>query len=55
MSNEENNIENFFIYSESVKLFYIGGDPASYPEDIITVSEKEMLEIVEKNHNQDAK
>ncbi|MBQ4772367.1 hypothetical protein WCU57_01805 [Pectobacterium versatile] len=51
MSNEEKNIENVFIYSESEKLFYIGGDPASYPEDVITVSEKEMVEIVERNHN----
>ncbi|WP_249647133.1 MULTISPECIES: hypothetical protein [Pectobacterium] len=52
MSNEEESIESIFIYSEREKLFYIGGDPVSYPEDVITVSEKEMLEIVDRNHNQ---
>ncbi|MBN3136925.1 hypothetical protein [Pectobacterium punjabense] len=55
MSNEEENIENIFIYSESEKLFYIGGNPVFYPEDVITVSEKEMLDIVERNHNQEEK
>ncbi|WP_162939937.1 hypothetical protein [Pectobacterium parmentieri] len=52
MNGKENNIESFFIYSESEKLFYIGGDPTFYPKDVKKVSEKEMLDLVEKNHNQ---
>ncbi|URG51407.1 hypothetical protein IG605_011790 [Pectobacterium quasiaquaticum] len=47
MINEENN----FFYSRNEKLFYIGGDPKNYPKDVITVSEKEMLDIVEENKN----
>ncbi|GKV95482.1 hypothetical protein H2Y56_00265 [Pectobacterium aroidearum] len=47
--------DNTFFYSANEKLFYIGGDLNFYPKDVIAVSEKEMLDIVEKNHNQEAK
>ncbi|MHC3490650.1 hypothetical protein ACYDMH_07910 [Pectobacterium brasiliense] len=46
------NEENTFFYSRNEKLFYIGGDPKNYPKDVITVSEKEMLDIVEENQNE---
>ncbi|MEQ9851543.1 MULTISPECIES: hypothetical protein [Pectobacterium] len=49
------NEENKFFYSRNEKLFYIGGDPKNYPKDVITVSEKEMLDIVEENKNPDDK